>query len=60
MEAEELKPKELVWCGGSQRLGVIVGFAFTDYQECSLWELTDGRGSYWLCPEYLISRFPVK
>jgi hypothetical protein len=55
---EELEKGELIFCNGSYRLGVVVEFKFVDYQGCNLWELTDGMGRYWLCPEYLIKRLP--
>jgi hypothetical protein len=58
MDDGELKKGELVFCKGSSRIGVIVEFKFVDWQGCNLWELTDGAGKYWLCPEYLIFRFP--
>jgi hypothetical protein len=58
MEARELTKDELVFCNGSHRLGVIIGFYGTDWQECNLWELHDGMGHQWLCPEYLIQRLP--
>ena len=54
----DLQIKELVWCKGSNRLGVVEAFMFMDYQGCNLWELTDGQGKYWLCPDYLIQRLP--
>jgi hypothetical protein len=56
MNSEELRERELILDTVTGKICVIVRFFGTDFTGANLYEVTDGRGKYWLTRECMIYR----
>jgi hypothetical protein len=54
--SEELRERELILDTVTGKICVIVRFFGADFTGANLYEVTDGRGKYWLTRECMIYR----